>query len=265
MNIFDLTGKTIVVTGAGSGLGKSYAHALASAGAEVVCADRDATAAEDCVASIVQKGHAARPATVDVGDETSVNTFASLLAADGAALDGLVNNAGIASLPMRTHEVDVADWDRVLAVNLRGMFLCCKALIPLLLRKQASSIINISSVIGEIGIYPGFAITATPYASSKAAVLGFTRQLAVEYAREGLRANAIVPGWHGGTQLGRERRKLATPQDIALFEKHITATVPMGRRGKPAEMDGLIVYLASNASSYVTGQSFAHDGGLTAA
>jgi len=151
-----------------------------------------------------------------------------------------------------------------MAVNLRGMFLCARAVLPGMMRSGGGSIINIASIVGLVGVYPRFAASATPYASSKAAVAGFTRQLAAEYAADGIRVNAIAPGWHGGTSLGRERRAIATPEDIERFENYIIGSVPMRRRGKPEEMDGLVVYLASDASRYLTGQVIAHDGGVTA-
>jgi NAD(P)-dependent dehydrogenase (short-subunit alcohol dehydrogenase family) len=107
-------------------------------------------------------------------------------------------------------------------------------------------------------------VTAVSYGASKAGIVGFTRQVAMEYARDNIRVNAIAPGWHGGTQLGRERRVTATPQDIADFEAAILRDTPMGRRGAPEELEGLMIYLASDASRFVTGQVFAHDGGWSA-
>lgn len=262
--LLSLAGRVAVVTGAGSGLGKAYAHALAAAGAQVIVADRDLTSAEETTESIEVQGYLARPLQVDVANEASIASFAQRLESDFEYLHVLVNNAGVTSLPARAHEVTVADFDRVMAINVRGMFLCTRALIPHMLRAGSASLINISSIIGLVGVYPGFEVSGVPYATSKAAVVGFTRQVAVEYARDGLRANVIAPGWHGGTNLGRERRGVATREELQRFETYIRESVPMGRRGLPSEMDGLIVYLASDASRYVTGQVFAHDGGVTA-
>jgi NAD(P)-dependent dehydrogenase (short-subunit alcohol dehydrogenase family) len=187
------------------------------------------------------------------------------ITSDSDTVDILVNNAGIATAPGRTHEIAVADWDRALAVNLRSMFLVTRVLLPMMMSSRSGSIINLSSFLGLVGLYPGFPITAIPYAASKAGVVGFTRQIAIEYAAEGIRANAIAPGWHGGTNLGRERRATATPEEGKRFEAFIAGSVPMQRRGTPDDLCGVLLYLASDASKYMTGQVFAHDGGITAA
>jgi NAD(P)-dependent dehydrogenase (short-subunit alcohol dehydrogenase family) len=263
-DIFSLAGRVALVTGAGSGLGKAYAHALAAAGARVLCVDKEELAAQACAESIKALGQAADAATMDVSLADSVTHGIEELAARHGPVGILVNNAGITSLPARTHEVSIEDWDRVMAVNLRGMFFCSRAVLPDMMRSGKGVIINIASIVGMVGVYPGFTVSATPYASSKAAVAGFTRQLAAEYASDGIRVNAIAPGWHGGTALGRARRELATADDLQQFESYISSSVPMRRRGTPDEMDGLVVYLASDASRYLTGQVIAHDGGVTA-
>ncbi|MPZ55166.1 MAG: SDR family oxidoreductase, partial [Rhizobiales bacterium] len=126
------------------------------------------------------------------------------------------------------------------------------------------SVINLSSYLGLVGAYPGFPVTAIQYGTTKAGVIGFTRQLAMEYAADGLRANVIAPGWHFGTNLGKARRAVATAEELASFEAYAKASIPMGRFGTPEDLSGLIIYLASDASRYVTGQVFAHDGGITA-
>ena len=151
----------------------------------------------------------------------------------GRGVDVLINNAGVASVPGRLLDVPIAEWDRVVAVNLRGPFLCARALLPLMLESEHASIINISSFLGLVGTYPGFPITAMPYSASKAGIVGFTRQLAMEYAREGLRVNAIAPGWHGGTNLGRARRAVATNAETARFEDYLKTSIPMGHRATP--------------------------------
>jgi NAD(P)-dependent dehydrogenase (short-subunit alcohol dehydrogenase family) len=135
--------------------------------------------------------------------------------------------------------------------------------IPLMLGGGAS-IVNIASIIGMVGYYPSFPSAGSNYAASKGGVAGFTRQLAAEYARDGLRANAIAPGWHEGTRLGGERRAQSSPETLARFDAAIFARTPMGRKGTTDELEGLIVYLASDASRFVTGQVFGHDGGWLA-
>jgi len=265
MNLFDLTGKTALVTGAASGLGLQFAIALSNAGACVICADKDEAGAQQAEARLKACGCEALAITVDVADEASVADMARRATGWSGAVHILVNNAGIASRPGRLLDVSLADWDRVLSVNLRSLFICTRALMPTLLANPTASVINIGSFLGMVGVYPQFPVTALPYSASKAGAIGFTKQLAMEYARENVRVNCIAPGWHGGTALGRERRASATPQDLQRFEDYLLKSIPMGRRGEPEELSGLIVYLASDASRYVTGQVFAHDGGVTAA
>jgi NAD(P)-dependent dehydrogenase (short-subunit alcohol dehydrogenase family) len=133
-----------------------------------------------------------------------------------------------------------------------------------MLAARRGSIINIASIYGLTGFYPGFPAGLSSYAASKGALIALTRQCAVEYAADGIRVNAIAPGYHGGTNLGHEGRSNASPEHIARLEGAIRAAVPMGRRGTPDELEGLAIYLASDASSYMTGQVFANDGGWTA-
>lgn len=253
-----------IVTGGGSGLGRMFALALAQAGARVGCVELDAERGEETISLIREAGGNADFYPTDVGDEASVNAAVSGFLADAGGCDILINNAGISTVPARAHEIAVADWDRLMRINMRGAFLMARAVLPAMLSARRGSIINIASVIGLVGVYPDFPVISAAYASSKAGIAGFTKQLAMEYAKDGIRVNAIAPGWHGGTHLAREYRAVATPQVIARFEEHIQSSVPMGRRGNMQELSGLVLYLASDASTYVTGQVIAHDGGLTA-
>jgi NAD(P)-dependent dehydrogenase (short-subunit alcohol dehydrogenase family) len=261
MDRFSLNGRTAVVTGAASGLGRAFALGLAEAGAYVACIDRDAEPLDETVALI---GENSIGIAADLSVAEQVAAAAETVLGQRGSVDILINNAGIATPPGRLLDISIEDWDRVTAVNLRSVFLCTKAFLPALLRSGQASIINLSSFLGLVGAYPGFPITAIPYATTKAAIVGFTRQLAAEYARDHVRVNAVAPGWHGSTNLGRERRATATSEDIARFEAFIAGSVPMGHRGTPEDLVGLILYLAGDASRYVTGQVFAHDGGLTA-
>jgi NAD(P)-dependent dehydrogenase (short-subunit alcohol dehydrogenase family) len=187
------------------------------------------------------------------------------IAADFGSVDALINNAGISIASSRTHEMSVEDWDRLMAVNMRGVFLNTKHALALMLQNGGGSIVNIASIAGLRGYYPDGPGLVSNYAASKAGVIGFTRQVAAEYARDKIRVNAIAPGWHGGTQLGRERRARAEQGAIRRFNEFIESSIPMGHMGAPEDLTGLAIYLASSASRYVTGQIFAHDGGLTAA
>jgi NAD(P)-dependent dehydrogenase (short-subunit alcohol dehydrogenase family) len=265
MKRFDLTGRRALITGAASGLGRAFAHALGVAGAQVTCVDRDGGGLAETIELAKTQGLSMASIPADVSVESDVDAMIARIGEQSETIDILINNAGIATPPGRTHEIPVADWDRALAVNLRSMFLVTRLALPFMLRNRGGSIVNLSSFIGLIGVYPGFPITAVPYATSKAGVIGFTRQIAIEYAANGIRANAIAPGWHGGTNLGRERRATATREDGEKFEAFINRSVPMARRGTPEDLCGLVLYLTSDASSYMTGQVFSHDGGITAA
>jgi len=261
--MFDLQGKHALVTGAGSGLGRAFALALAAFGARVTAADRNEGWAKETTELVARDGGQASALVVDVTDIASVDAMATALRAGASHVDVLVNNAGIATAPVRTHEMPVEDWDRLMAVNLRGVFLVTRAVLPLMLGRHGS-IVNIASIVGMVGYFPGFPGAAANYAASKAGVVGFTRQVAAEYARDGIRANAIAPGWHEGTRLGAERRAVSSAETLARFDSAIFARTPMGRKGKPDELEGLVVYLASDASRFVTGQVFGHDGGWLA-
>ena len=262
--IFRLDGKCAVVTGAGSGFGRAFALALAEFGASVICAGRRVDRLEQTVATIGQSGGRAAAVQLDVSDEASVESFWRTVAARHGRVDVLVNNAGISLPPQRTHELSVRDWDDVIATNLRGVFLTTRAGLGQML-PGPGSIINIASIAGLRGYWPGFPSLAAHYAASKMGVIGFTRQLAAEYAGDSIRANAIAAGWHSGTDLIAARRASAPPEAIERFERELRRRIPMGRRGTSEDLVGLVVYLASDASSYVTGQVISHDGGWDAA
>ncbi|MFI4986002.1 MAG: SDR family NAD(P)-dependent oxidoreductase [Alphaproteobacteria bacterium] len=265
-DLFDLARKVAIVTGAGSGLGRTFAQGLAAYGAEVVCADRHRARAEETAALIRQAGGSAAAWDADVSAPNSVVEMSDHVMRTFGRVDVLINNAGIATAPARVHEMPIEDWRRLVDVNLTGVFLCTRAIIPAMLAGgRGGSIINIASIVGLVGYYPGFASAGANYAAAKAGVIGFTRQVAVEYARDGIRANAIAPGWHDGTRLGEERRASSSPETLAQFNAAIMRRTPMGRKGRPEELEALAIYLASDASSFVTGQVFAHDGGWTAA
>ncbi len=260
---FDLTGKTALVTGAANGFGARFAEVLAAAGARIVCVDLDGEGAARVADRLNSDGRDARAICCNVSSSDSVDRMAAELRDD--RIEVLVNNAGIVTRARRIHEISEDEWDRALSVNLKGTFLCTKAILPLMLAAGGGSIVNLASVLGLRGYYPGFAAVAANYFASKAGIVGFTKQLAVEYARDGIRANAICPAFHEGTALGLEWRPLRTAAQAAALAEAIDQRTPLGRKGRPEELDGLILYLAGDASSYVTGQVFAQDGGWTAA
>ena len=226
----------------------------------LICADRNLEGADETASLAKQSRGKAEPLRVDVADDASVDDMWKQIEADHGRVDILVNNAGIATNAMRTHEYSVADWDRLMAINLRGVFLTTRHALRLML-PGPGSIINISSILGLRGFWPGLPAGSISYSASKAGVIGFTRQVAAEYAAEKIRVNAIAPGWHGGTALGAERRAAAGPEGGKQFEDALNTRIPMKHRGVPDDLVGLVIYLASDASHYVTGQVIAHDGG----
>lgn len=261
----DLSGTVAVVTGAGSGFGRHFTIALATNGATVVAADIRLTEAEATADQVLEAGGDALAVEVDVSDVASTERLAAMLRERFSALHVLVNNAGISTPSRRMHEIEVEDWYRLMGVNLHGVFLCSRALIPHM--TTGGSIVNIASVVGVRALDPRVAETApnvssAAYVTSKAAVIGMTRQMAVDYANDGIRVNAIAPGWHAGTALGREGGR--SDEDQRRLEAKVVDRIPLGRLGEPPELASLLVFLASPASSYVTGQVIAHDGGWTA-
>jgi len=264
-----VSGKVAIVTGGGRGIGRAIAMLMAKEGASVVVVDigasldgmgTDQGPAQEVVGEIAAKGGKAIASTLSITEPQNAEAIVKSAIDTFGRVDILVNNAGIATNSMRTHEYSVADWDRLMAINLRGVFLTTRKALALML-PGPGSIINISSILGLRGFWPGSPAGSISYSAAKAGVIGFTRQVAAEYAKEKIRSNAIAPGWHGGTALGAERRAASTADDVRVFEEAIHARIAMKHRGVPDDLVGLVIYLASDASHYVTGQVIAHDGG----
>jgi NAD(P)-dependent dehydrogenase (short-subunit alcohol dehydrogenase family) len=250
-----LAGRTALVTGAGSGIGRESAHRFAAEGANVVVADRDEVGSEETVGSILAAGGSAFAVRVDVTVGREVEEAVAEAERRFGALHVLFNNAGIFpgadSSPVDTPE-DV--WDTVIDVNLKGVFLGCKYGIPALLRAGGGSIINTASFVAVVGA----ATSQIAYTASKGGVLAMTREIAVEYARRGIRANALCPG-PVNTPLLEEL--LADP---AARERRMVH-VPMGRLAEASEVARAALFLASEDAAYVNGATFMVDGGITAA
>ena len=229
----------------------------------MVCVGRHEDNIKETAEQISQFGHEALFIRADVSVPEDVERMAKETLSKFGKLDIAVNNAGIVTRPYRFHEMPLEDWERDIAVDLTGVFLCMQEECKAMLNQQGGSIINVTSVLGIVGMAPEFSPRIN-YVAAKHGVVGLTRQGAVEYAQDNVRVNAIAPGWFKGTGLSRDRIAAATVEEQERTAKRRMELIPMRRTGELEEIKGLIIYLASDASSYVTGQVFAIDGGWLA-
>ncbi len=250
-----LAGKVAVITGAGSGIGRVAASLFAAEGAAVVVADVDASLADVAVDEITAAGGTACAVVVDVSDEHQVHAMVETAMTRFGGLHILFNNAGI----FPDDDGGVLDtppetWQRVMDVNLKGVWLGCRAAVPAMLDSGGGSIVNVASFVALMGA----ATAQIAYTASKGGVLALTRELAVEYARSGIRANSLCPG------------PIETPLLAALLanpdrRQRRLVHIPIGRFGRPEEIAKAALFLASDDSSFVTGSALVVDGGITAA
>jgi NAD(P)-dependent dehydrogenase (short-subunit alcohol dehydrogenase family) len=257
--MFRLDQKVALVTGAGSGIGREIALLFARQGAQVVIADRDTAAAEKVAAEIGAAGGAAVTQALDVADEAQVQSAFTDLAGRFGRIDVVVNNAGISHVG-NILETSAADWDRVMSVNARGVFLCTKAAVAQMLAQEprGGSIVNIASVAGMIAVDRRF-----PYSASKGAVISITRSVAIDFATTGIRVNAICPGTvHTPFVEGYLARNF--PDNADEVRQQLHARQPIGRMGRPDEIASAALYLASEEAAFVTGSCLVIDGGWTA-
>jgi NAD(P)-dependent dehydrogenase (short-subunit alcohol dehydrogenase family) len=263
-NLFNLEGKTALVTGGALGLGRSFAQTLADAGADVAIADINEDHLNETEKILEKTGRKVFKIMADVSDPTAVTRMVDETVSTFGRLNIAVNNAGILTKPVRFHEMAYEDWNQVISVNLTGVFLCMQKEIEVMLKQgHGGSIINLSSILGLVGLDPDLNPRVN-YIASKHGVVGLTKQGAVEYAEYGIRVNAIAPSWHSGTSLAKARSDVQTMEEQDQREKRMLARTPMKRRGRIDELQGLLLFLASDASSYATGQVFVSDGGWTA-
>ena len=249
--LFSLKGRVAVITGAGRGLGRSMALALAAAGADVVAASRTAPEIESLRDEIRGLGRLSEAITCDATSESDVDRLFGEAVSRLGRLDILVNNAGI-NIRKPVLELSPDEYRQVLSTNLEGYFLCARAAGRILVPQGSGKVINISSIMGRVAL-----ATQAAYASSKGAIEQLTKVLALEWASANVQVNAIAPTYF--------ETELTKP----LFEdparkQFITERTPMGRWGKPHELAGAVIYLASGASDYVTGHTLVVDGGWTA-
>ncbi len=250
-----LAGKSAIVTGAGSGIGEAIAVLFAQEGARVVVADVDVDGGQRTVERIVREGGEAIFVKVDVSSAAEVEHLVRTTVERYGRLDILCNNAGIGVAAV-CHETSEADWDRTIAVDLKGVFLGCKYAIPYMLAQGGGVICNTSSVAGQVGV-----LNRAAYCAAKAGVLGLTKSIAIDYAEKGIRCNALLPGTVHSPWIGKI---LAQQPDPEGERRRMEARQPIGRMGTPEEIARAALYLCSDDSTFVTGTGLVIDGGLTA-
>jgi NAD(P)-dependent dehydrogenase (short-subunit alcohol dehydrogenase family) len=234
-----LGGKVCIVTGAGSGIGRATASVMSGEGAIVRGCDL-----------VPEDGTSYRCRQMDVRDEQGWSAWVAEIEAEHGRIDALVNNAGLVGSYLPLHEIDPADWDAICDVNQRAVYLAMRAVIPLMLRQGAGSIVNVSSIWGIVG-----AAGVSAYQASKGAVRMMSRNAAITYARDGIRVNSVHPGLILTEMIER--------QDPAITSQLVEVT-PLGRAAQPREVADVITFLASDKASFVTGAEICVDGGFTA-
>ena len=251
-SLFSLSGRTALVTGGSRGLGLEIAEGLAEAGARVwITARRDAWLTS-ALATLKEAGHDAHAVQCDVGDPASIDALVAAVHAAGARIDILVNNAGI-TWGAPPEQMPLERWRQVMDVNVTGAFLLARALAPGMREAKRGRIVNVASIAGLLGT-PAAVMDAVGYSTSKAALIGLTRDLAVKWAADGITVNAIAPGFFP--------TRMSEPL-IARHESRLVELTPMRRLGADGDLKGVVVMLASDAGAYLTGQVIAVDGGLS--
>ncbi|MFN3525978.1 MAG: SDR family oxidoreductase [Paracoccus sp. (in: a-proteobacteria)] len=249
LSLFDLTGRTALITGSSRGLGRAFAEGLAAAGARVILNGQDATRLEAAASEMRAEGHDVLTLPFDVADEGAIVAAFDKLDAEGIEVDILMNNAGIQfRRPML--ELDTADWRRVIEINLTSAFIIGREAAKRMAPRGRGKIINIGSLTSELA-----RATVAPYTVAKGGIKMLTKAMAAEWGEKGIQANAIGPGY------------MVTDMNKALlenadFDAWVKARTPMRRWGLPEELAGTAIYLASDASNYVSGQIIYADGGM---
>jgi NAD(P)-dependent dehydrogenase (short-subunit alcohol dehydrogenase family) len=252
INNQDFTGKVALVTGAAVGMGFATTQAFAEAGASVVLADRDEPMLRSATGKLTAAGHKAVAIACDVADDAQVAAMVDRAVAEFGRLDAAYNNAGVISRPVPTADQSNEEWDRIMAINLRGVWVCMREELRVMLKQGSGAIVNCSSIGGVTGT-PGL----SAYITAKHGVIGLTRTAALEYITKGIRVNAICPGM------------IETPmaQFVTQGNKETAATMakeaPIGRFGQPEEVAAAVLWLCSPGASYVVGHALIVDGSYT--
>lgn len=249
---YEISGRVGIVTGASSGLGVTYAETLAESGVNVVIAARRYGRLVEVAKRLEKLGTRVIPVKTDVTKEDDVKKMVETTIENFGKVDILVNNAGVASVSPSI-EMSLEEWNKVINVNLTGVFLCARIAAREMIKQKHGKIINIASIYGAVGdVFP-----SAPYYATKGAVINLTRAFAIEWAPHKINVNAIAPGFFPS-----EMTAPIFKDEVSL--KHIISKTPLGRTGRPLDLKAALLYLASPASDYVTGQTFFIDGGWTA-
>lgn len=251
--MFDLKGKSVVVTGGASGIGEAVSRMVAKAGASVTIADLNIDRGQQVAEAINAEGGNAQFIQTNIGDEASVAAMVDAAVTKYGKLDGACNAAGVPQMGKKLAEVSIEEWDRCHNINLRGLFICNKAQIQAMLKNGGGSIVNIASTAAMVGFPNG-----AEYCASKAGVMGLVRGAAIDYAQQGIRVNAVLPG---GTLTPMLKGAMEQDKDL---EAALAAVHPINRFGQPEEIASAVLWLLTDAASFATGAAYPVDGGHTA-
>lgn len=256
-NRFDLSGKHVLVTGAGSGMGASICEAMAESGADVVCVDIIHNAAQKTAENISQHGRKAISLKADAFEETDIRRMIKTTVDELGSIDVVFAHAAIVdTTPTRLHDLSIDDWDRIASRYIRGIFMTMKFIFPLMMEQKSGSFITTSAATGFWPLPPvGTLHMAVPYITGKAAAIMLTKLAAKHYGEFSIRANIICPGYH------RSQHHTEGPF-LEEMEKFVMDCTALKRVGLPDDIKGLAVFLASDASAFITGQIFTEDGGM---